>query len=395
MIDDLPEGFSAGATGAALKKAGRDDLGLVYSDRPCVLGALFTQNLFRAAPVRVCQEILATGGDVRAIVANSGQANSCTGEQGLKNCEEIQKRVAAALDILPSEVLPISTGVIGQQFDMDKWRSAIPALVKSLGSRDAEGFTRAFMTTDAFPKFVSQDISLQNGKVRLTVMAKGAGMICPNMATMLCVVLTDALVERQSWQEMFRNAVNMTFNRVSVDGDTSTNDTILGLANGASGVALASGHDESVFRSALTEILGIVAHMLVKDGEGAKRVIHIAVSGAASDMDAAKIARAVGSSQLVKTAVYGGDANWGRIINAIGYAGVALEPADVTLGIGGIKCFKNGQPVKEDCEEKLASAFGGEDVFVDISVGSGPGQFTLEASDLGHEYVTLNADYRS
>jgi len=395
MIDDLPKGFKAGATGASFKKAGRDDLGLLFSDRPCVLGALFTQNLFRAAPVQVCQEILASGGDVRAIVANSGQANSCTGEQGLKNCAEIQAAIAADLGIRPGEVLPISTGVIGQQFDMAKWRQALPKLVRSLGSRDAEGFTRAFMTTDAFPKFASRDLELSNGRVRLAVMAKGAGMICPNMATMLCVALTDALVERKNWQAMFTKAVNLTFNRVSVDGDTSTNDTILGLANGASGVDLANERDEKIFSQALTEILGNVAHMLVKDGEGAKRVIHISVSGAASAGDAEKIARAVGNSQLVKTAIYGGDANWGRIINAVGYAGVVLDPAEVSLKLCGIERFRNGQPVNDDCEEHLAKALQADDVNVDIIVGGGSGSFSLQTSDLGHEYVSLNSDYRS
>lgn len=395
MIDDLPKGFKAGATGASFKKAGRDDLGLLFSDRPCVLGALFTQNLFRAAPVQVCQEILASGGDVRAIVANSGQANSCTGEQGLKNCAEIQAAIAADLGIRPGEVLPISTGVIGQQFDMAKWRQALPKLVRSLGSRDAEGFTRAFMTTDAFPKFASRDLELSNGRVRLAVMAKGAGMICPNMATMLCVALTDALVERKNWQAMFTKAVNLTFNRVSVDGDTSTNDTILGLANGASGVDLANERDEKIFSQALTEILGNVAHMLVKDGEGTKRVIHISVSGAASAGDAEKIARAVGNSQLVKTAIYGGDANWGRIINAVGYAGVVLDPAEVSLKLCGIERFRNGQPVNDDCEEHLAKALQADDVNVDIIVGGGSGSFSLQTSDLGHEYVSLNSDYRS
>lgn len=395
MLNDLPKGYQAGACEANFKKAGRDDLGLIFSDRPCVLAALFTRNLFRAAPVRVCQEILNSGQDVRAVVANSGQANSCTGEQGLKNCAEIQNTVANALHIKPKEVLLLSTGVIGQQFDMDKWRKALPTLVKSLGSRAAEGFTRAFMTTDAFPKFATKTVQLGNGKVRIATMAKGAGMICPNMATMLCVVLTDAAVDRHSWNQMFQTAVNLTFNRVSVDGDTSTNDTILGLANGASGVALANKADEAVFGNTLTEILGNVAHMLVKDGEGAKKVIHISVKGTTTDADAETIARAVGNSQLVKTAIYGGDANWGRIINAVGYAGVALQPKEVSLKLCGIERFKNGQPFNDDCEEQLARALQANDVSVDIIVGTGSGSFDLQTSDLGHEYVSLNSDYRS
>ena len=237
MIDDLPTGFKAGTAAANFKKAGRDDLGLIVSDRPCVLAGMFTQNLFKAAPVLVCQEILNPRGTARAVLANSGQANACTGEEGLDNCRTTQEMAAEATGLEAQEILPISTGVVGAHLKMDLWRKAVPALAQSLGSRDAEGFTRAFMTTDAFPKFAMREVTLSGGTVRLTVMAKGAGMICPNMATMLCVALTDAAVEREPWQAMFGRAVDKTFNRVSVDGDTSTNDTILGLANGASGVA--------------------------------------------------------------------------------------------------------------------------------------------------------------
>lgn len=395
MVDDLPRGFRAGAAACAFKKPDRNDLGIIVSDRPCVFAALFTRNLFRAAPVQICQEVLAGGNDVRALVANSGQANACTGDQGLKNGREIQEAVAALLHVAPQEVLLLSTGVIGQQFDMDKWRRKLPELVENVGHADAEGFTRAFMTTDAFPKFACRDVPLSGGTVRLTVMAKGAGMICPNMATMLCVALTDAVVDRRTWQKMFTEAANATFNRVTVDGDTSTNDTIAGLANGASGIAIAAEGDRQVFQSALTDILGSVAHMLVKDGEGARRVMRIRVTGADDDAAAERIARSVGNSQLVKTAIYGGDANWGRIVNAVGYAGVPVNPMDVSLSICGIERFRAGQPVNEEREAELDEALQGDEINLLISVGNGSGQFTLLASDLGHEYVTLNADYRS
>lgn len=395
VIEDLPKGFSAGAAQAAFKKAGRDDLGLIYSDRPCVLAAMFTRNLFASAPVQIDRRILANGGEVRAIVANSGQANSCTGPQGLENCHEIQGMAARALGVEPDQVLLLSTGVIGVQFDMDKWRRAFPELISSLGSRDAEGFTRAFMTTDAFPKFASAEIELTEGTVRLTVMAKGAGMICPNMATMLCVVLTDAEVERTAWQKMFQTSVDLTFNRVSVDGDTSTNDTILGLANGASGVSLSSAADEAALQTKLTEILGRVAKMLVRDGEGAKRVIHITVRGTPDRKAAETAARAVGNSQLVKTAIYGGDANWGRIVNAVGYSGVRIDPLDVKLSLAGIERFRNGQPVNNELEDELAKRLQKDEVEVELILGAGPGEFDLWTSDLGHEYVSLNSDYRS
>ncbi len=395
MIDDLPKGFKAGAAAANFKKAGRDDLGLIVSDRPCVLAGMFTQNLFKAAPVLVCQEILNTRGTARAVLANSGQANACTGEEGLDNCRATQNMVAEATGLEAQEILPISTGVVGAHLKMDLWRKAVPALAQSLGSRDAEGFTRAFMTTDAFPKFAMREVTLSGGTVRLTVMAKGAGMICPNMATMLCVALTDAAVEREPWQAMFGRAVDKTFNRVSVDGDTSTNDTILGLANGASGVAARTEADLVLLEEALTAILGTVSHMLVMDGEGASKVIHISVSGARNDADAELVARSVGHSQLVKTAIYGGDANWGRIVTAVGYSGASFDPAKVGLRLCGVERFRLGRPVNDDQEGTLAELLKARDIAVDINLGDGPGSYTFQASDLGHEYVTLNSDYRS
>lgn len=395
MIDDLPKGFKAGAAAANFKKAGRDDLGLIISDRPCVLAGMFTQNLFKAAPVLVCQEILNTRGTARAVLANSGQANACTGEEGLDNCRTTQEMAAEATGLEAQEILPISTGVVGAHLKMDLWRKAVPALAQSLGSRDAEGFTRAFMTTDAFPKFAMREVTLSGGTVRLTVMAKGAGMICPNMATMLCVALTDAAVEREPWQAMFGRAVDKTFNRVSVDGDTSTNDTILGLANGASGVAARDEADLALLEEALTAILGTVSHMLVMDGEGASKVIHISVRGARNDADAELVARSVGHSQLVKTAIYGGDANWGRIVTAVGYSGASFDPAKVGLHLCGVERFRLGRPVNDDQEEKLAELLKAKDIAVDINLGDGPGSYTFQASDLGHEYVTLNSDYRS
>lgn len=391
----MPKGFRAGATGACFKKPGRDDLGLIVSDSQCVLAGMFTQNKFCAAPVQVCKEILAKKGTCRAVLANSGQANACTGDPGLANCRATQGMVARLTGLAEDEIMPLSTGVVGAGLKMDLWEKAVPDLVESLGSRDAEGFTRAFMTTDAFPKFAMREVALSGGTVRLTVMAKGAGMICPNMATMLCVALTDAKVERGPWQAMFARAVEQTFNRVSVDGDTSTNDSILGLANGASGVAASDPQDLELLEKTLTAILGTVSQMLVHDGEGARKVIHITVTGARDDADARVVARSVGHSQLVKTAIYGGDANWGRIVTAVGYSGASFEPSEVSLRLCGVERFRNGQPVNDDQEEKLAGLLKADDVDVAISLGSGSGSYTFHASDLGHEYVSLNSDYRS
>ena len=395
MQNDLPKGFRAGAAAASFKKAGRDDLGIIVSDTSAVLAGMFTQNLFKAAPVLVCQEILASRGTARAVLANTGQANACTGDEGLANCRATQAMIAGLTGLESDEILPLSTGVVGAHLKMDLWLEAVPSLVKNIGKRDAEGFTRAFMTTDAFPKFSMREVTLAGGTVRLTVMAKGAGMICPNMATMLCVALTDAKVEREPWQAMFGRAVEKTFNRVSVDGDTSTNDTILGLANGASGVVAQSAADLALLEDALTDILGTVSHMLVMDGEGASKVIHITVTGAATDDDARTVARNVGHSQLVKTAIYGGDANWGRIVTAVGYSGAKFDPTKVSMKLCGIERFRKGCPVNEDQEDALAELLKAKDVQVEIDLGGGTGFYNFQASDLGHEYVSLNSDYRS
>ena len=393
--NDLPLGFSAGAAAAGFKKAGRDDLGLIVSDRPAVLAGLFTTNAFKAAPVQVCQQTLREYGTCRAVLANSGQANACTGDEGLENCLETRRMVAALTGLAPHEIMPMSTGVIGDQLKMDRWREAVPSLVESLGSRDAEGFTRAFMTTDAFPKFASITVPLSGGTVRLTGMAKGAGMICPNMATMLSVVLCDAQVEASVWQKMLRDAVELTFNRVTVDGDTSTNDTLYGLANGASGVSASDEESLKALSAALTSVLGDLAYMLVKDGEGASKVARIHVAGAASDADAERVARTVGHSQLVKTALYGRDANWGRIVAAVGRSGADFNPDDVVVTLCGVELFRKGQPTDLDFDALLEEPLKQRDLPIDIVLGSGSGSYTLLASDLGHEYVNVNADYRS
>lgn len=395
MKESLPKGFMVGTGQAAFRKAGREDLAIIYSTNPCTAAALFTTNLFCAAPVQASKEIIASGNDVRAIVANSGQANSCTGSQGLANCREIQNMVADALHIQPDEILLISTGVIGEQFDMAKWRAKLPEAIGNLGKGDAASFTHAIMTTDAFPKYESRELEFSKGKIRLCVMAKGAGMICPNMATMLCVALTDAKISGSVWQEMFKNAVNLTFNRVSVDGDTSTNDTIIGLANGMAEVEISTDNEISVFNRNLIDILGVIAKKLVQDGEGAKRIMKIEVNGARNDADAETVARAVGNSQLVKTAIYGGDANWGRIINAIGYSGVKLNPSKIGLIICGIERFRDGQPLNDELQGLLDEKMKEKEIDIIINIGEGAGSFTLITSDLGHEYVSLNADYRS
>lgn len=393
-MSTAPKGFRFATACAGFRKEGRADLALLVSDVPAVAAGTFTQNRFPAAPVLVAKAMLAERPAARAVVINSGQANACTGDEGMRNCRTTQELVAGALGLEASDILPASTGVIGAQLKMDLWEKAAPALAANLGKATPEDFAKAIMTTDAFHKISHREVSLPGGVVKLVGMAKGAGMICPNMATMLAVMLTDADVDRETWQAMFARAVDKTFNRVSVDGDTSTNDTILGLANGASGIR-AEGEDAALLEKGLTDILGQISYMLVKDGEGASKVMHITVSGAASDEDACRIARTVGHSQLVKTAIYGQDANWGRIVAAVGRSGAQVDPSRVRLVLCGIERFRDGQPVNGDKEAELSELLKATDIPVEIHMGLGDGCYDLRASDLGHEYVSLNADYRS
>ena len=390
----LPKGFRLATINAGFRQTVRPDIALAVSDCPAVTAAMFTQAAFVAAPVIVARELVQDAEPKRAILINTGQANACTGDQGLANCRKILGVAADALGLSPTDILPASTGVIGAQMKMDLWEKAIPKLAAGLGSASLEDFADAIRTTDAFPKFSGAEVVTEKGTITLSGSAKGAGMICPNMATMLCVVLCDAVVSREEWQRMFRDAVNVTFNRVTVDGDTSTNDTIYGLANGASGIA-PDADDMPLLREALEKILGELAYMLVQDGEGATKVLRIEVTGAASDADAEKVARTVGHSQLVKTAMYGKDANWGRIVAAVGRSGATFRAGDVRVSLCGVELFRNEQPTNIDFDALLKEPLQGRDIAIDISLGSGTGAYTVLASDLTHKYVDINADYRS
>lgn len=390
----LPLGFTLATASAGFKKSGRADLSLVLSETAATAAGVFTANLFKAAPVVVSIETLKARKTVRAVVVNTGQANACTGEEGLANCLRTRSMLSGALGIDAEDILPASTGVIGAQMKMDLWEKAVPKLAEGLGKASLEDLASAMMTTDAFPKFATATRTIQGKTVTLAGVAKGAGMICPNMATMISTVLCDASINHEDWQKMFVSAVDKTFNRVTVDGDTSTNDTLFGLANGASGVVV-SGPDLAVLEEALVEILGQLAYLLVKDGEGSTKVLHITVTGTENDGAAEQAARTVGHSQLVKTAMYGKDPNWGRIVAALGRSGVSFDPMDVVVSMCGVTLFKKGQPTPEDFDKLLKEPLSQYDVTIDISLGSGKGTYTLLASDLGHEYISVNADYRS
>ncbi len=393
----IPKGFRFAAAKAAFKREGRYDLAVMLSDTPAVAAGVFTTNRFQAAPVVQCIETLSSRERVRGVVANSGQANACTGEQGLVNCRVSLEMAAQAVGVTMDDLLPASTGVIGQHIKLDRWRAAMPELSESLGKVGPMEFTRAIMTTDSFPKLAWATLRPDDNverEVRVLGVAKGAGMICPNMATMLGFIACDAEVEPGLWQDVLRQAVERSFNRITVDGDTSTNDCVLALANGASGVRIGPDGRQALLE-AVSEVCEALAYMIVQDAEGGTKVVRIHIVGALDDRQAELAARAVGNSPLVKTALFGRDANWGRIVAAVGRSGAEFNPDRVAMAIGGVTIFEGGAPKVGDIDGLLAAHMHQRDISIEVSLGDGPGEYTLLASDLTVEYVKINADYRT
>ncbi len=392
----LPKGFSFASAAAGFKHPGRDDLALIVSDTEAAAAGVFTKNLFQAAPVLVAKDQLtASGGHARAVLINSGQANACTGQPGLDDCRATLDLVAEAVGLSPAAILPASTGVIGARLKMDKWEKAVPQLAASLGQASPLAAAKAIMTTDSFPKIAWGSLTTDAGEVRVLGMAKGAGMIAPNMATMIGVLLCDAKVGSLWWQEAVAAAGDRSFNSITVDGDTSTNDCVLALANGASSVAIDSAEGRQALLGVMIEVCQALAYMLVQDAEGGTKILRVKVQGAASHAEAELAARAVGNSPLVKTAFFGRDANWGRIVAALGRSGAAFDPNAVSVRIGGVPVFKKGLPVAEDLDALLAPHMRRGEITVDVELGSGPGRYLLLASDLTYDYIKINADYRT
>ena len=345
-------GFSFSAATAGFKKHDRTDVALVVSDTPAVAAGVFTTNKFQAAPVIAGKLRLSQSPTARAVLINAGQANACTGEGGMEDCEKAAALVAQAAGLESGDILPASTGVIGKRMDMGKWEQAAPLLARELGQAGPVEFARAIMTTDAYPKISWAEAETDEGSATVLGICKGAGMICPNMATMLVVILTDAQVDPEAWQGVIAAAAELTFNRITVDGDTSTNDTVYGLANGASGTSF-QGEEVSALAGAVASVCEELAELIVADAEGGTKVLRISVTGAADDMEAELAARAVGNSPLVKTAIYGRDANWGRIVAALGRSGARFEPEDVTVAICGVVLFADNEPTPGDVDGYL------------------------------------------
>ncbi len=394
MSVTAPRGFRAAAVAAGIKKAGLD-LVVLAADAACPAAAVFTTNLAQAAPIVVSREHLASG-RARAVVVNAGCANAGTGPQGLADARATAVHAARALGCAPQEVVVASTGVIGVPLPMDRLRAGIDAAVPALSADQGLAAASAIMTTDTRAKHVVVDFACSGGTARVGAMAKGAGMIAPNMATMLAFFTTDAAVEASVLRRALGEAVGESLNRITVDGDTSTNDTALLLASGAaSNPPIAGpGQDYEAFRDALTQASRQLAEMIVRDGEGATRFAEIRVEGARTAADADRIARVVADSPLVKTALHGGDPNWGRILAAIGRAGIAFDMQRVDIHLGDVWVSSAG--AAREYDESLAhQALLEPTVRLRVRLGEGRASGWIWTCDLSHGYVDINAHYRS
>jgi len=388
------KGFQFSAVEAAIKTPGRKDLALILSEVPASACSVFTRNAVKAAPVLLSQERIA-GGRARAVLINSGNANACTGEEGMICARETTSLVAEGLVIPVEEVQVSSTGVIGVQMPLARIRAAIPALIEGLSSGTLDDVAQAIMTTDTFPKMEARGAEAGGISYSMAGIAKGSGMIMPNMATMLAFIICDAAVEPGFMEQAFRRAVETSFNSITVDGDTSTNDTCLLMANAMAGNPLIrEGSPEAdSFEALLHDILLSLAKQIARDGEGATKFVELHVTGARSNSDAKRAALAIANSSLVKTAFFGQDANWGRIFAAVGYSGAEIDPSLLSLSFDDVCMARAGVFAGGDAEG--SRVLRQKEFSVSVDLGLGDGSATIYTTDLSHAYVSINADYRT
>ena len=390
------KGFRFAGLSAGIKKTGLPDLALAVAEQPVSAAAVFTENLVQAAPVKIARQRL-VGGRAQAALVNSGNANACTGAPGHEAALKAGQAVAQALGIDDALLVPASTGVIGQLLPADKIVAAAPALIDKLSASGSGDFARAIMTTDKAQKTAFAKLSIAGREVSLLGVAKGAGMIHPRMATTLGFVFSDVVIAPAELQGALRDATEHSFNVATVDGETSTNDMILVMASGAAGNAvLKAGSSElREFEQALGAVLRELAEQIVADGEGAEHVADVQVRGTATDADARAIARRIATSLLVKTAMHGKDANWGRILSAAGVAGVRFDPEVVSIAIDDVLIVRDGLGLGAAAEAEAQKLMRGPRYAIRVSVGSGTGQASYLTCDIGHRYIDVNAGYRS
>ncbi|WP_196594443.1 bifunctional glutamate N-acetyltransferase/amino-acid acetyltransferase ArgJ [Pectinatus sottacetonis] len=391
----FPKGFKAAGVKAGIKKSGNPDLAVIISETDAVAAGTFTQNKVAAAPVYVSKKVISTG-TATAIVTNSGCANACTGQQGLNDANKTTQIAARELNINPNDVIVASTGVIGVTLPMEKIESGIKNAVAALSSTGSESAANAIITTDTYIKSLTTTIEINGKEVRIGAIAKGAGMIQPNMATMLCFITTDANIDQVRLQLALSSIVEKSFNMISVDGDMSTNDMVVILANGQAGNDKIIKNDENfqLFYNALSELCTQMAQKVAADGEGATKFITINIHNAKNFKEAKKAGMSVANSPLVKTAFFGEDPNWGRVLCAVGYSGVDIDPDKTTVKFGNILIYANGTGIQFD-KEKLHKVMSEHDITIDIDINMGKTNATVWSCDLSYEYVKINGEYHT
>jgi len=390
-----PLGFKAASVRVGIKESRkRNDLTLLVSDVPATVAGTFTSNRVKAAPVKLCERHLIWG-QAQAVIINAGCANACTGDQGITDADKMAELTAQTLGIGKNLVFVCSTGTIGIPLPMNKIEDALPALAKSVSVSGGAAAAEAILTTDLVKKEVALTLTIDGKKVTLAGIAKGSGMIAPNMATMLAFITTDATVDQRSMQDLLRHAVDHSFNRIIVDGDESTNDTVLMLANGAAGTELLQKkhHDWKKFSHAVLTLTRELAYRIVKDGEGATKYVTITVTGAATRNDARIAARAIAKSPLVKTAWNGGDPNWGRILAAIGYSGARVEENRIDVTFDNVVAVKDGKAAEGSSLRDLEAVYAQKEFTINVQLNCGKAEHTVYTCDLSKEYVAINAEY--
>ena len=392
--EHMVQGFKASAVKAGLKKDKELDLALIVSERETAVAGVFTTNKVVAAPVILTREHTKNG-RARAIIANAGNANACTGKAGFNDARRTAELVSDRLGIGSDEVLVASTGVIGQPLNVDRVAEALPTLVERLSPDGIPTAARAIMTTDSFAKISHFEGHAGGRPYRILGVAKGAGMIMPNMATMLCFIVSDIRIDSHDLNGALFSSVETTFNRITVDGDTSTNDTVLVMANGMAGNTALTEADSKGFARGLETVMGELAQMIVRDGEGATKVIHMEIKGAHIASDALKAARTVGNSSLVKTACYGQDPNWGRIMAALGRADIVMDEEKVDIWVNDILIVSAGLGKGQEAEKKAAEIMVRKEYTITIDLHQGDFEDRIITCDLTHEYVSINASYRT
>lgn len=386
-------GFKAGGVKAGIKASGKKDLGLLISEKPCSAAGTFTTNAIRASSVNWCENLLPSS-KIRAVVCNSGCANACTGNKGEQDNASMAGITGDSLGIDKELVLVASTGVIGQFLPLEKIESVMPRLVKSLSSMKGTDFATAIMTTDLKKKEAAVEVEKNGIKFTVGGCTKGSGMIHPNMATMLAFITTDAEISAVKLDKLLKRVVDQTFNNLTVDGDTSTNDMVLVLANGISGAKITTGSDLSLFESALFTVCNDLCKKIAADGEGATKRVEITVCNAKNERDARLAAKAVAGSNLTKCALFGNDPNWGRIACAVGYSGALFSKEKMTILLCGVPVFRDLQPVTFD-EKKLHALLKKKVVDINIDLGLGKSAAIAHTCDLSYDYVKINAEYHT